>query len=134
MESTFLTIKFFTMKRFLPTAMALVVSFLFACNGSKEGSTITITDPESKLAGKQLKEGLNIIEDLKDGYKIGLIRKPGASDEWVTVAPDGVTTRKVTSKAGSDNTRTLATGKMQWRCTYSRDDGWQCVCAANCAF
>jgi hypothetical protein len=124
------------MKRFFPFAMALA-AFLFSCSTTKQGYTITITDPQSKLTGKELKEGLNIVDNLKDGYKIGLIRKSGAKDEWVTVAPDGRTTKKVTSEAGSSNAKSLTaqTNIMVWKCTkVGGDTGWTCNCVAHCDF
>ncbi len=83
-----------------------------------------------------MKEGLNIVDDLPDGYKIGIIRKAGAQDEWVTVAPDGKTTQKVTSEGVSKkNSQSLTVDRMEWECRYvGGDRGWVCRCVRNCVF
>ena len=115
-------------------ALALAALLFCGCPSSTDGDSVTITDPNSKLAGKELKDGLNVIDDLPDGYKIGIVRNAGMKDEWVTIAPNGNTT-KVTSDGSSSETRSLVGEKTVWKCTkVGGDTGWVCKCFAHCDF
>ena len=104
------------------TAALLFFVALFPFGSISAQKSITIENPQEKLAGMDLKEGLNIVDDLPDGYHIGLVRKSGSPDQWVTVVPDGKTTRPITqalAKGGSkDNI-------MIMKCTYTK---WGLVC------
>lgn len=114
---------------FIPFAALLIFMVVLPFDNIMAQRTLTIENPQKKLAEKELKEGLNIVDKLPNGYKIGLVRKSGSPDKWVTVSPDQKKTIPVTE---SPDKEFASSRKVIWKCIYTSDRGWVCICVANC--
>ena len=83
-----------------------------------------IQNIENKISQKKIGEGLNIVEEIGEGYKLGLIRKAGCFDLLVTVSPNGKDIQ--TLPISVDSNAIAQKAKDRWQCYHTPGGRWVC--------